>query len=311
MATVPPIEKGPATGSVRLGIATVGLGVAIAVVSLAADPFMAALDRAAPGADKLLHALGFLVLFTAGDRLRSVGAGPPLLARATLAVALAGFATLDEVSQAFRPERTAEYADLTASLAGIALGLAFAWRSSRVRLARVIGATAVIVTVGLAAWSFDRLRYWNAGLQFSREGDFVAARTAFRQAYDRGQRGSALLNELAWVEVESGQGNPAEAVAFARQAVAARPDDPDYLDTLGWALYAAGHHAEALQALEKAYAAKPDMYCIHRHLGEVYLSLGQVDLARDHLRQQVALPDRREARLAAATLSTLQGGAPR
>ena len=204
-------------GWVRLGIATVGLGASIAVVSLAADPFMAALDRSVPGADKLLHALGFLVLFTGCDRLRTSVAGTPLLGRAAVVVGLAGFATLDEVSQGFRAERTAEFADLAASLAGIALGLAFAWRSSpRARLARVVGVTAAIVTIGLAAWSFDRLRHWNAGLQFSREGNFVEARRAFRQAYERGQRGSALLNELAWVEVESGQGNPADAVAFAR-----------------------------------------------------------------------------------------------
>lgn len=306
MAPGPTKGQGHAPAWVRLAIAAVGLGVSIAVVSLAADPFMATLDRAAPGADKLLHALGFLGLFTVCDRLRSGPAGAPLLGRAALAVGLAGFATLDEVSQAFRAERTAEFADLAASYAGIALGLASAWRSSRVRLARAVGITAAIVTIGLAAWSFDRLRDWNAGLQFSRQGNFVEARRAFRQAYDRGQRGSALLNELAWVEVESGQGNPGDAVAFARQAVAARPDDPDYLDTLGWSLHYAGQHAEALETLEKAYAGKPDMYCIHLHLGEVYLSLGQIDRARAHLRQQLALPDQREARRAAVTLSRLE-----
>ena len=44
------------------------------------------------------------------------------------------------------------------------------------------------------------------------------------------------------------------------------PADADIYDR---ALHHAGRSAEALPYLERAYAAKPNMFCIHYHLREV------------------------------------------
>ena len=98
--------------------------------------------------------------------------------------------------------------------------------------------------------------------------------TEYRLALHDGLDSPSFYNELAWIEVESGTGDVRAAVDYAARALAATPRDPDVLDTYGWALHHAGRSREALPLLERAFAGKPRMFCIHYHLGEVYAALG-------------------------------------
>lgn len=41
--------------------------------------------------------------------------------------------------------------------------------------------------------------------------------------------------------------------------------------------------------LQSAYAMKPEMYCIHLHLGSTYLALGDIEKAVSHFNMQIAL----------------------
>jgi histone acetyltransferase (RNA polymerase elongator complex component) len=51
--------------------------------------------------------------------------------------------------------------------------------------------------------------------------------------------------------------------------------------------------------LEEALAAKPDIYCVHYHLGMAYLTTGRIELGIQHLQNQVERrPGTREAVLA-------------
>jgi predicted Zn-dependent protease len=52
------------------------------------------------------------------------------------------------------------------------------------------------------------------------------------------------------------------------------PDDPFILDSKGWVLFRQGKPAAALEALQKAYAQKPDAE-IAAHIGEVLWALGR------------------------------------
>ena len=92
---------------------------------------------------------------------------------------------------------------------------------------------------------------------------------------------------------------------YAERALARRPTDPDVLDTYGWALHRAGRHGEAFRYLQRAYDAKPDMYCIHYHLGAVYAALAEPEKAREHFLKQLQLPHIREAALADQALREL------
>lgn len=65
-----------------------------------------------------------------------------------------------------------------------------------------------------------------------------------------------------------------EAARLIDKALSLAPDDPFILDSKGWLLFRQGKPAEGLEALQKAYAQKPDAE-IAAHIGEVLWALGR------------------------------------
>jgi tetratricopeptide (TPR) repeat protein len=65
-----------------------------------------------------------------------------------------------------------------------------------------------------------------------------------------------------------------EAAQLLDKALTLAPDDPFILDSKGWLLFRQGNFAAALEALQKAYAQKPDAE-IAAHVGEVLWALGR------------------------------------
>jgi tetratricopeptide (TPR) repeat protein len=65
-----------------------------------------------------------------------------------------------------------------------------------------------------------------------------------------------------------------EAAQLIDKALSLAPDDPFILDSKGWLLFRQGKSAAALEALQKAYAQKPDAE-IAAHIGEVLWALGR------------------------------------
>jgi tetratricopeptide (TPR) repeat protein len=258
-----------------------------------------------PGVDKLLHffqsaGVFLVVVWLLGQ---SVSWARRLAVAAVITVAAASF---DELQQGWFGGRNVELADLSAGIAGlsVALGVA-AWRRARPLslVAIAVGLSAVtVVTHG----SYLRTRDYNRGLLAEREGRLEDALDHYRAAVHSRPDHADAYNALAWTMLESGRGDPRDAVGYARRSLALRPGDPDTLDTYGWALYRAGRAQDAIEPLEQALAAKPDIYCIHYHLAMVYLGLGRHEEARRHLRQQIALmPRTKEAQLSAALLENL------
>ena len=218
-------------------------------------------------------------------------------------------AVLDESIQRLVPSRSVEAFDLVANGAGVLLGWTLVARPRR--LVAIAAATVALAAGGYVARDTRaRLADYNRGLELERQHDFAGAHALFRRSFERGMRTPALFNELAWAQVEAGVGNPADAVDFARRALEMQPGNADILDTYGWALHAAGRHGDALEPLLQAYRKKPDMFCIHYHLGVVYLALGRSGEAIEHLRRQMALSDTREASFASQALARLEGALP-
>lgn len=65
-----------------------------------------------------------------------------------------------------------------------------------------------------------------------------------------------------------------EAAQLIDKALSLAPDDPFILDSKGWLLFRQGNPAAALEALQRAYAKKPDPE-IAAHIGEVLWALGR------------------------------------
>ncbi len=80
-----------------------------------------------------------------------------------------------------------------------------------------------------------------------------------------------------------------QALSLTKQAVALKPDNGYYVDSLGWAFFKSGLLTEALTEIKRAVALVGDDPVIYEHLGDIYA-------------KQQKLPDAREAWLHALEL---------
>jgi tetratricopeptide (TPR) repeat protein len=89
-------------------------------------------------------------------------------------------------------------------------------------------------------------------------------------------------NDLGYVWAEQGKNLPG-AESLARKALQAEPDNPSFLDTMGWVLYKRGKFQEALQNLTRA--ALPANPVVLDHLGDTLYRLGDSAKAAVQWRQ--------------------------
>lgn len=84
----------------------------------------------------------------------------------------------------------------------------------------------------------------------------------------------AFLNYLGYLWVDSGTRVPEGAEMIAR-AHAADPGDGNIQDSLGWAQYRQGQFEAAVETLEQAVAKEPANAEINDHLGDAYWKVGR------------------------------------
>jgi predicted Zn-dependent protease len=82
------------------------------------------------------------------------------------------------------------------------------------------------------------------------------------------------MNSLSYMLAEHGTRLP-EAIDLAQRALKVEPDNPAYLDTLGWALFKNGRTEEAAEPLAKAAAVLAGNSVIQDHHGEVLAKRGR------------------------------------
>lgn len=78
-----------------------------------------------------------------------------------------------------------------------------------------------------------------------------------------------------------------EALGYIKRALAAQPDNPAILDSMGWVQYRLGHLDKARDYLARAYRDMPDPE-VAAHLGEVLWQQGKHDAARGIWQDAVA-----------------------
>jgi tetratricopeptide (TPR) repeat protein len=82
------------------------------------------------------------------------------------------------------------------------------------------------------------------------------------------------LNLLGYLLADRGERLP-EAVGFIERALQIDPDNPAYLDSLGWAYYRQGRADEAEPYLRKAAEGLPTQSVVHDHHGDALEKLGR------------------------------------
>ena len=80
-----------------------------------------------------------------------------------------------------------------------------------------------------------------------------------------------LLNDLAWAQLAAGR---PEALANARKALVAMPNDPNVLHTVGLALAKSGKREEAIAALRASANLAPTRATPKLHLAEALSAAG-------------------------------------
>jgi tetratricopeptide (TPR) repeat protein len=111
------------------------------------------------------------------------------------------------------------------------------------------------------------------GLILERQGKVDAAIKRYEDVLALDSRASVAANNLAWILAERGQ-DLDRALQLAQTAVAASPDTPEILDTLGWVYYKKDLPQLAIPLFQQASEKGPSVPEYHYHLGLALLKSG-------------------------------------
>lgn len=126
---------------------------------------------------------------------------------------------------------------------------------------------------------------------FEAAGDFGNAIDRYQQAIDLDPQNAMILNNFAWMLASCAKPeywDGTRAVELAHRALAAQPDSPMYLNTLGVAQYRAGQWEEAVATLLRSEEIEPQarvgfngffLAMAYQRLGEIDKAAGWLDKA--------------------------------
>ncbi len=134
------------------------------------------------------------------------------------------------------------------------------------------------------------LAHLKLGMTYQALGEYDKARDAYLEAVARDSGLALAYNNLAWMAVER-RHDLAQAKAWAETAVRLMPQEPQFLDTLGWVCKEMGNLSDAEDILGKAVRMHPSSAEIFYHLSMVYRASGKIAKAKKALRQAVELDE--------------------
>ena len=128
------------------------------------------------------------------------------------------------------------------------------------------------------------LRYAQA-LLYQEQGRLRRAVTALESLVNDHPDDAGLLNALGYLLTDE-MDRHVEARGYLQKALAAEPNNPAIIDSMGWVLFKLGHYEEALDYLERAFEMFPDPE-VAAHIVDVQWALGNVDQAQELLRESL------------------------
>ena len=115
------------------------------------------------------------------------------------------------------------------------------------------------------------VRYARA-LLFQERGRLRRSATALEQLVEDYPEDAGFLNALGYLLTDE-LGRHDEALPLLRRALAAEPDNPAIIDSMGWVLFHLGELESALDYLERAFALFPDPE-VAAHIVDTHWALG-------------------------------------
>ncbi|MCI0657159.1 MAG: tetratricopeptide repeat protein, partial [Acidobacteria bacterium] len=155
----------------------------------------------------------------------------------------------------------------------------------------------------------ETLAFQQAAL-LERAGDFRESEKAFQALLQQYPDNAEALNYLGYMLADRGI-KLEEALGLIQRAVSIQPDNPAFLDSLGWVLFRLGRAEQAESYLLRAAQGSRDDATVLEHLGDVQAKLGQhADALKSYRRALERGPDHPEAlKKKIRKLSDLTGGA--
>src|SRR6266581_2148524 len=113
--------------------------------------------------------------------------------------------------------------------------------------------------------------HFNLGTAYDKMGRFDELVHEMEEAIRLDPKHAEALNYLRYTYAERDM-RLEEAVALIQRALAVKPQNGYYLDSLAWAYYKMGRFQEALAEMKRAVAVVPDDPVFLEHLGDIFLT---------------------------------------
>ena len=121
------------------------------------------------------------------------------------------------------------------------------------------------------------------------QGDYPAAEEWYMAATDSASEDVGFQFMLVHFYLDHLYRVQEGGLPAAQALVTMIPEDARTYDLLGWAYHLSGQQDQGLLALREALDRDPDLISAHYHLGSLYATLSQRELARHHLQRAVDL----------------------
>lgn len=149
--------------------------------------------------------------------------------------------------------------------------------------------------------------FYVRGIAYERAGRWPKAEADLKRALELEPEQPDVLNYLGYSWLVSGKNIP-QARKMIENAVEARPQDAQIIDSMGLALYILGDFSGALEYMERAIELLPADPTINDHLGDVYYRLNRLNEA--HFQWERALVFEEDGKLKTAIKAKMENGMP-
>ncbi len=135
--------------------------------------------------------------------------------------------------------------------------------------------------------------YLRIGDFYEKEGNFDKAEKALKKAISLNPYFGNALNYLAYSWALRDK-NLKKALSLAIEAVSLDPENPDYLDTIGWIYFKLGQIENSKKFLEKAFSKKPWEPEIVEHIGFLRIREGKIEEGIKLLQRSIEIGSERK-----------------
>ena len=142
-----------------------------------------------------------------------------------------------------------------------------------------------VLNRALGSYPGNRSVRYAKALLFQERGRLRRSAAALEQLVEDFPEDAGFLNALGYLLTDE-MGRHDEALDYLRRALAAEPDNPAIIDSMGWVLFHLGEHESALDYLERAFALFPDPE-VAAHVVDTHWALGHREQALQLLRESL------------------------